>query len=78
VQSVVGFGSNHFSVYDVHNAKATDVFSVYATGAAGDYPSLGGLTFSNVSPVPEPSSLSLGLIGVLTTGASLVRRRFRA
>ncbi|HZL25498.1 MAG TPA: PEP-CTERM sorting domain-containing protein [Acidobacteriaceae bacterium] len=72
-------GTNEFTKYTVTNALSTDVFQVYATTNINNYPSIGGLTFSAVpatSPVPEPSSISLCLLG-LSAGASVVRRMRR-
>jgi hypothetical protein len=68
------YGGNDFTAFNVVGAKTTDLFQVYATGAPGDGPSIGGLTFSNISPVPEPSTLTFGLLG-LTGGVALIRRR---
>jgi hypothetical protein len=72
-------GTNEFTEYTVTNALATDVFQVYATTNVNNYPSIGGLTFGAVpatSPVPEPGSISLCLLG-LSAGASVIRRRMR-
>jgi hypothetical protein len=75
------FGTNQFTRFDVTGATTSDVFQVYATADTTEHPSLGGLTFSNISPsaspVPEPSSISLGLLG-LGTCITMARRRIRA
>jgi hypothetical protein len=72
-------GTNEFTEYTVTGALATDVFQVYATTSTDSYPSIGALTFAlpaASSPVPEPGSISLCLLG-LSAGASLVRKRIR-
>jgi hypothetical protein len=73
-------GLNEFTEYTVTGALPTDVFQVYAGYTPGNaFSSLGGITFSNISPnvppVPEPSSFILLGTGILGF-AGAARRRF--
>lgn len=45
---------------------------------APSYFALDNLTFDQLAPVPEPSTLALGALGALAFGAALMRRRKRS
>ncbi len=75
--------TNNFTEFHVTGATAGETFQVYATGSNGTHgfnfseTNMGGITFDNVTPVPEPSSLLLigtGLFG----GISALRRKVKA
>ena len=71
--STIYNGSNEFTRYNVTGALTTSVFQVYAT-TDFNYASLGGLTFTNLTAVPEPSSIAMLGLGI---AALLVSPRCR-
>lgn len=70
-------GINEFTEYRVTGAVRGDVFQLYATNANGNFASLGGVTFSAITPsqAPEPSTFYLGLTA-LGFGLPALKRRF--
>jgi hypothetical protein len=70
-------GGNEFTEYTVTGTTTSDVFGVFATTTASNFPSIGGLTFTaSPSAVPEPSSLAMcGLAGAIGSAYAWRRRK---